>query len=59
MSSERDVEMEQEIDEILKFGKSSADRTGIETITIIGQIEGHYVLAGQRAILPSIPGEMR
>lgn len=50
MSDERDMEMEQEIDEILKFGKSTSDRSGIETLTIIGQIEGHYALPdGQKA----------
>ncbi len=50
MSEERDMEMEQEIDEILKFGKSTSDRSGIETLTIIGQIEGHYALPdGQKA----------
>ena len=50
MAKERDIEMEQEIDEILKFGKSSSERSGIETITIIGQIEGHYMLPeGQKA----------
>ena len=50
MSDERDMEMEQEIDEILKFGKSAGNRSGIETLTIIGQIEGHYALPdGQKA----------
>lgn len=50
MGKERDIEMEQEIDEILKFGKSTSERSGIETITIIGQIEGHYTLPeGQKA----------
>ncbi len=50
MSDERDMEMEQEIDEILKFGKSASNRSGIETLTIIGQIEGHYALPdGQKA----------
>ena len=50
MSDERNMEMEQEIDEILKFGKSAGNRSGIETLTIIGQIEGHYALPdGQKA----------
>ena len=49
MEKERDIEIEQEIDEILKFGKSGAN-SGIETLTIIGQIEGHYMLPeGQKA----------
>ena len=50
MSDERNMEMEQEIDEILKFGKSAGNRSGLETLTIIGQIEGHYALPdGQKA----------
>lgn len=50
MAHERDMEMEQEIDEILKFGKNTSERSGIETLTIIGQIEGHYALPdGQKA----------
>lgn len=49
MSKQRDVEMEQQIDEILKLGKSEGE-SGIETLTIIGQIEGHYALPeGQKA----------
>lgn len=49
MARERDIEMEQEIDEILKFGKSGTDAE-IETLTVIGQIEGHYMLPeGQKA----------
>lgn len=49
MEQGKDIEMEQEINELLKLGKQSP-KSGIETITIIGQVEGHYVLPeGQKA----------
>ncbi len=49
MDCARGAEIEREIDNILKLGKNDID-SGIETITIIGQIEGHYTLPdGQKA----------
>lgn len=49
MKTEKDIEIEDEINEILKLGKGNSER-GIETLTIIGQIEGHFALPeGQKA----------
>ena len=49
MADKTEREVEKQIDEILKLGKSESD-SSIETLTIIGQIEGHYALPeGQKA----------
>lgn len=46
---EKDYEVEEQIDEILRLGKGR-NSSGIETLTVIGQIEGHYMLPeGQKA----------
>lgn len=49
MKTDNDIEIEDEINEILKLGSGRSPR-GIETLTIIGQIEGHFALPeGQKA----------